>query len=93
VAHPRGLRRDGDQKVHEERHDARDANQGVAAQVGNCKQFFKHYVTFEFQVLSSRRFQREFDRVNLHRHTKGCEMLSKLITTSAMNNPKIGTRE
>ena len=42
---------------------------GVAAQVEFESKIRKWFITFQFQVLSSRRFQRWFDRVKLHRPT------------------------
>jgi hypothetical protein len=47
---------------------------GVAAQVEIESVLLKQFTIFQFQALSSRRFQRGFDRVSLHRPTmaKAC---------------------
>ena len=42
---------------------------GVAAQVEIESKTCKHFIIFQFQALSSRCFERGFDRVNLHRPT------------------------
>ena len=44
---------------------------GVVAQVEFESKFRKRFVMLQFQELNSRRFQRGFDRVNLHRLTGG----------------------
>jgi len=41
----------------------------VAAQVEIRSKTSKRLILFQFQALNSRRFQRKFDRVNLHRPT------------------------
>jgi len=45
---------------------------GVAVQVDFESKYRRRYLISRFQALSSRRFQRGFDRVNLHRPTLVC---------------------
>ena len=54
--------------LHELQRAAR--RRGVAAQVGIESKIWKQYITFQSQALNPRRFQRGFDRVNLHRPTE-----------------------
>jgi len=46
-------------------------SRGVAAQVEIESKVGKRFITFQFRALISRRCQRGFDRVNLHRPTWG----------------------
>ena len=57
---------------------------GVAAQVEFESNVLKRFIMFQFQAISSRRFQSGFDWVNLHRLTWGRPPTMLLTGTSVL---------